>query len=625
MATLFSKNGFNVLGLDTNASQKEVNRRAKELANLLKIDEVPDYDNDLALAKVIRDDNSAKSALENLSSPIKRINEYFFWFDRASSDDNSAFDKLANKQVAEVVTSWHGAADAETAKGFIAKRNLAILITILASSGSKQYLGRSLRTWQELIDSDKFWASFTKIYQLNDELGTSSDTINKFRSEVTSTLADYFVDVSKDLGDNAYVAEFQRIFKVRGAKVDKDLLNPIYEVINETSAKLSSLKISDEKVISKQKLAELRGYVVRLRNSFEKLKDIGLYNDSQSKTMRDKAAEAMRSVALDLYNNLKDAGKSGSILKIAIEICGTPTLKARLEDDLSDLKKNVGHDKVVEPINVLLEAEDFEGALEEITQAQGRYKGDKELQDYLALRLKWCVTGIAVAQFNEGHKLYDKNKFSQAKTLLASNVEFILSYLEDTDISRDYVDNALAEISRLTALLGKDQRSGQAVDNLRNSVVEQAQKHFKDQFEGTLLTILIDSAVYANLAEKVPALKRQKQIKSWVTWAIIIGILLIIGAASSSGNNNSNSGSSNNSGGSSTSGSSDGSDTESAAQQQACTDYNNLKPQIAQINSEMNTYQADGDNTDYNNLVPQQNALVNQSNADADTCNGTSQ
>ena len=617
MADLFSKNAFNVLGLDSGASQKEINRRAKELTNLLKIDEVPDYDTDLPFAKPVRTESSVKIALQNLTSPTKRLTDYFFWFDRSNGDE-ADFEKLAKKETVDVTSKWLEAGNAETAKGYIAKRNLAVLLSVMAE-GSKSQTGRGLIIWESLISSDKFWSSFAKIYQLSDELGTSDEAIAALKDSVVGILADYYADLSKEKSDNSYVSEFQRVFKVKGAKVEKDLLGPIYETINNTSAKLRNLKISDEKVISKQKLAELRGLVTTLRNIFEKLKDLGYYNDSQSKTMRDKAAEGMRAVALDLYNNLNEAAKSGGIIKIAIEICGTSALKARLEDDLADLRKNVSQDKIVKPINELLEAEDYEGALQLIGEAQEQHRSDKELQEYLALRLKWAVAAIAADQFKRGKELYDKNHFNQAKTLLVSTVEFIQSYLGDTNISEDYVNNVLSEIDRLISLLGKDQTSGQAVDNLRNGVVEQAEKHFKDQFEAGILIFLIDSAIYANLAEKVPELKRKKTIKSLITWAIIIGVLIAIGAANSN-NNSSNSGGSAN--GNTTTNSGSG---QSAAQQQACAQASSLKSQIDQINSEMNTYQSEGDSTDYNNLVPQQNSLVNQYNALVPQCNGTSQ
>src|SRR5450830_1679000 len=120
MANLFRKNGFNVLGLDISATQKEINHRAKELSNLLKIDEVPEYDQDLKILKPARTESSVKLALQNLTSPTKRVAEYFYWFDSVNTDIDDDFKKLQGKHTAEVVTDWHRSAEQETAKGYIA-------------------------------------------------------------------------------------------------------------------------------------------------------------------------------------------------------------------------------------------------------------------------------------------------------------------------------------------------------------------------------------------------------------------------------------------------------------------------------------------------------------------------
>ena len=78
MPNLFLDNAYNVLGLDTSASQKEITKRAKDIINLLRIDEHSEYKTDFAFAKVKREEGKVKEAVQRLSSPTKRIQEYFF-------------------------------------------------------------------------------------------------------------------------------------------------------------------------------------------------------------------------------------------------------------------------------------------------------------------------------------------------------------------------------------------------------------------------------------------------------------------------------------------------------------------------------------------------------------------
>jgi hypothetical protein len=131
MANLFRDNAYNVLGLDISASQKEINKRSKEIVNLLKIDEESTYETDLEVAEAKRTEATVKDAVQKLSSPTKKIQEYFFWFDVENDTDEKALQFLQNGKVNEAIDLWSKDADKETATGFVSKKNLAILYSVL--------------------------------------------------------------------------------------------------------------------------------------------------------------------------------------------------------------------------------------------------------------------------------------------------------------------------------------------------------------------------------------------------------------------------------------------------------------------------------------------------------------
>ena len=524
MVDLFQKNAYSILGLDTTATQKEVNKRTKELVNLTKIEETPTYDTDLPFIKIQRTEDNIQLALQRLTSPTKRIAEYFFWFDISDDEDSKAIDLLTRKEIRSAQAIWTDVASSETARGFLAKRNLAILFSILTNNGEKQYLSRSLHAWDSIVSSDKFWDSFTKIYQLNDELGTNDDSIKDFRDKVSSILSDFYADISSEQRDNSYIAEFSKVFNIKSVKVEKNVLDPIFGVINEASEKLSNLKISDEKIISDKKLTELKNLVIILRDNFRKLKEVGYYSDSQSKAMRDKAAEALRTVYLDLYNNLKEASKSLAITKIALEIVGTEGLKTRLQEDLDDLTRNIKNDKVVKPINNLLEAEDWKGAFALIEKEKKRYKSDKELQKALDNRTKWGIAGYVSGDFVVAKKLYDRKRYSDAAPIFKDNVNFILDYLGDFDFNQELVRQVLNEANRLSSNITK--ANAEQVDNYRDKIVQDAKNSFGDKWENTVLVLLIDSCIFANLSVQIPKIRAKVRAKriihNLVGWGIVI-------------------------------------------------------------------------------------------------------
>ena len=106
---------------------------------------------------------------------------------------------LQQGNIDEAIDLWSKDADKETATGFVSKKNLAILSSVLlVDKGLKKHLTQSISCWKDLILSDKFWAYFEKIYALNDEVGTSTTALKSFRENVTDVLSDFYTDISQN-------------------------------------------------------------------------------------------------------------------------------------------------------------------------------------------------------------------------------------------------------------------------------------------------------------------------------------------------------------------------------------------------------------------------------------------
>lgn len=526
MANLFRDNAYNVLGLDISAAQKEINKRSKEIVNLLRIDEESTYETDISVAKPKRTESTVKEAVQKLSSPTKKIQEYFFWFDIESDTDEKALKLLQSGSIDEAVQLWEKDSSNETAKGFVAKKNLAILSSVLlVDKGQKKHLTLSISCWKDLVMSDKFWSYFEKIYALNDEVGTSTSAIKDFKSKVTDVLSDFYTDVSQTKSDNSFYSLFAQVFGVKGQKMQRDVLSPIYEAINDTSEKLRSLNISEDNIVSPEEITELKRLTRLLQTNFDKLKELGLYSDSQSKTMRDKAAEALRAVALDLYNNLGESEKPVALFNIASKIAGTTGTINKINKDIETLRHNRSDEKIIKPINDLLENEKFTEALDLIEKRMESYKSNKDLMEFLTARLKWAITGIAAKDYKETMAQFNSGQFAKAAQNFNGLKAFILSYIQHFNFNEEGVNNVLAEIDQLTGdpkALNIDN-----VQNYRNKLLEGTEETFKDSFEESLIVFLVDCGIYGNLATHLPAIKRKNTIKKWL-WYIVIGIVLIV-------------------------------------------------------------------------------------------------
>lgn len=345
MSQTLLNNAFHVLGLDTSSSQKDVSKRSKEIINRLKIDDKPVYETDIDVSTVLRTESSVKEASEKLQLPKKRIKEYFFWFQLADDVDERAAGLIRNNKFDQALAIWQKASASDTAKALFYKKNLALLYCLLLSKeDDKQYLKDSLQTWSDVVNSDKFWAAFSKVYKLHDDQTTSQEIIDEFRDQVVAFLSDIYTELNHAYKDDGYINEFQKVFSGKGGKIEKTVLNPIYGTINGAVEALEKMKISEDGVFDKDETDLVKKLIGTIQSELNRLIDLGLYNDSQSKLMRDRAASALRTVVLDLHNHLNEYNRSKKLLEVAIQICGTESLKNKLEAELGQVDKNISED-----------------------------------------------------------------------------------------------------------------------------------------------------------------------------------------------------------------------------------------------------------------------------------------
>ena len=191
MSSILKNNAYHILGLDTSASERDILKRSKEIVNRLKVDDTPEYDVDIGLFKDFRTEDAVKDALQLLQAPKKRIREYFFWFQIADGVDEQVLGLFKTKDYLNAIRVWQNVAGCQSTKSFFYKKNLAILYClILSTEDNIEYLHDSLAAWKELVDSDKFWLSFSKVYNLYDEQTASEDIIIDFKKHVVEYLSD---------------------------------------------------------------------------------------------------------------------------------------------------------------------------------------------------------------------------------------------------------------------------------------------------------------------------------------------------------------------------------------------------------------------------------------------------
>lgn len=346
MTTSLKDNAYHVLGLTGTASAKQILQRSNEIVQRLKIDDLPTYDLDIPAFKNYRTEESVKDALRRLQSPKARLREYFFWFHIADDIDREAARYLAKKDFDKAISAWQTGSNAQNNGAFTHKRNLALALTISLLHGAN-HSGRteaSLSTWATLLDSPKFWHSLTNDYKQDAEL-LSDEALTDFRQNVAGDLSDVYAEIQEVCGEGDIVYRFQQLFSARGKKVEEKILNPAFQAIQTAIEQLEQIKLGETDNYDSAKSSQLKGPVATIQAELNKLIDAGLYEDSTTKLLRDRAATALRSVVLDIHNHHNDLDTSSKLLQFADKIAGTDSLKALLKTDLEQIQKNMSFEQ----------------------------------------------------------------------------------------------------------------------------------------------------------------------------------------------------------------------------------------------------------------------------------------
>jgi predicted transcriptional regulator len=334
-------NSFHVLGLDGTATVKRAIQRANEITQRLKIDDSPAYFMDLLQPDAFRSEQSVKEALRLLQSPKTRLREYFFWFRIDDQIDKDAAAYIAKGDYNGAIDTWRSAARSDSPTSQVYKRNLSIaLFAVIASSDE---LRTSLAAWKAILESKKFWTAFGQEYLQTGET-ISDDALIEFKNEVSGFLSDIYAEIQEAQGASDYLYEFRQFFDAKGEKVGKDILEPVYRSVETSIEALQKILIKEDDQFSGNLGSQIKVAISAIQSELNKLIEAGFYDDSQSIILRDRAAKAIRSLALPIHNQLNEKEVSAKLFSVAAEIAGTNSQKALLSSEHKQVQENIASD-----------------------------------------------------------------------------------------------------------------------------------------------------------------------------------------------------------------------------------------------------------------------------------------
>ena len=347
--TLFTENAYNVLGLDSSASEKEILKRSREIENLLKIDETPEYELDLPFSKDARTEAKVKKAAEKLTTPDKKIVETFFWLFIKDNIDEKAL-RLFRSGDSTGALEVLQAKVASSPNNFTSIRNKAVLESIIfTEKAQNKYLEASLKSWQTILSSDKQWSDFKKVYKLNNP-DAGDALFDNFKKNAEKILSSFYESMSKTEDKPEIYAAFSKRFSAHSDAFERDTLDPLLNKLDDLTKQIRKYKVvfgsfSDsehDKYLSTESEKAITKFKKESDKAAAEIQALGdrIWNSSKVRVVRDENAMALRRFAIEISNNSNlvkcpsDKKLLDELLTIAYNICSENSVaEKKIEED----------------------------------------------------------------------------------------------------------------------------------------------------------------------------------------------------------------------------------------------------------------------------------------------------
>ena len=524
---MFNSNAYYILGLPTSSSLKLINKRSKDIINRLKIDDLPTYDLDFPDVNKFRNEASVKKAHQSLIHPKSKLVEYFLWFQLNGYSNQEFMDAVKSGSIQKAAEHINMIINQERSDHLLNKKNLAILyIYQLSQTKDEVLLKKSLSLWKEIISSNDFWKIFIRCYKKDDDLSTTDDIISNFKTNAISSIADAYTELKEKHEDNTFIKNFSETFGAKGSKTEKKVLSPIYHNLNEAVEKLESMNISEDGVYDDDEKETINNLFEKIKEGCSKLKEIGLYEDSQSKSLRDRAVTGIRTVVLDIHNNLADMESAHSMMQFALKICGTESHRKKIEDEIRVIEKNKDNALILTPIENLFASKKYDEAIMLIDKKTIECSTDLELIKQLQNDKKAIIAAKATIMYTEGRNFLDKGKMKKAKPILEKMQEMLMGNIELFDINKETLIGIKNNIIEFMPKLNEN--NFDEIDNFRDHYVKLAKEKYEGEHEHAILLFLIDSFIYPELQVEISKRKSSSMSDTLIGWAVIIGLIFLV-------------------------------------------------------------------------------------------------
>jgi len=294
-------NAYGILGLLPNASQKELARRVKEIEKYIQIGETPKFNYDFGLYNIRRTLQDVHDAFFNISNVNTQIIHHFF---RIYANDGQQFDILNQIENNFTYAQIKNIYDSINSNNLIVDRNTAILLSLLLIKGSEDNIivisKMCIDLWFSILNSKKYKSDYKKIFLLDDELGINENIFDSIEEKIIEELSILFSDISQKYENNQILSMFIEKFKLSNDIYNINVVENIYSDIQKNIDIMDSMNISEDGGFDTNEKSSLKSCLSAFQDDFNKLIELGLYENEKTIIIRDLVATKIRIQILDL-------------------------------------------------------------------------------------------------------------------------------------------------------------------------------------------------------------------------------------------------------------------------------------------------------------------------------------
>lgn len=364
MATpcLYRKNLFRVLGLPVSASTADVRRQQKRLDMERKLG-VTSNGTVAGLFALVPPATAedTRAAMDRLADPESRLLDEVFWFWSMKPDaaEDAALRALAAGHAKEAAAVWA----AESQKGdrsHVALHNLAVLEHLialdyeakLAASGlddkSKTRLGdlwaKALGRWLETLNSEAFWEDVRLRVRDIDDARLTTGFVRRVRATLPAALLSINAGLAREAAErgDAPTAR-QHVQCIRDSRFavevcDEVLRDSVTPLRQRIKAAIEHAKRSWKSSPNGNRFVrELHAHTVPLLAIVDSLLPP---EHASCVALHDMVADAMLEGQVAFVRKTQDWNEGIRLLQLAQQVAAGPTLKSRLPEQITVLRKN---------------------------------------------------------------------------------------------------------------------------------------------------------------------------------------------------------------------------------------------------------------------------------------------